>query len=74
MILNARHTDETTTPGVIEVVYVNKVVYISSDQQEEYLDLQEWIDTGNKVISYPNEYSTSQFIFESRAIESNNNL
>lgn len=65
MILNARHTDETT-PGVIEVVYDNKVVYVSSVEQEEYLELQQWIDGGNKVILYPNEYSTGDFIFESR--------
>jgi hypothetical protein len=72
MILNARHTEETTTPGVIEVVYDDKVVYISSDEQEEYLELQEWISNGNEVISYPNNYSTSQFILESGAvIESN---
>ena len=39
MILNARHTDETITPGVIEVVYDDKVVYVSSVDQEEYLEL-----------------------------------
>jgi len=66
MILNARHTDETTNPGVIEVVYEDKVVYVSSTEQEEYLELQEWIDNGNEVIAYSNEYSTSEFISVSR--------
>ena len=66
MILNARHTEETTTPGVIEVVYDDKVVYVSSVDQKEYLELQEWISNGNEVILYPNEYSTSDFISESR--------
>ena len=53
MILNARHTDETITPGVIEVVYDDKVVYVSSVDQEEYLELQEWISNGNEVILFP---------------------
>lgn len=66
MILNARHTEETTAPGVIEVVYVDRVVYVSSVEQEEYLELQEWIDDGNEVILYPNEYLTDDFISESR--------
>jgi len=66
MILNARHTDETTNPGVIEVVYEDKVVYVSSTEQEEYLELQEWIEDGNEIISYPNDYSTIDFVDESR--------
>jgi hypothetical protein len=66
MILNARHTDETTTPGVIEIVYDDKVVYVSSIDQEEYVELQEWIFEGNEIISYPNEYSTTSFISHSR--------
>ncbi len=66
MILNARHTDETTSPGAIEVVYDDKIVYVSTVEQEEYLELQEWISNGNKIIAYPNEYSTSDFVNQSR--------
>jgi len=65
-ILGARQTTADDDPGVIEVVFNDDVAYVASYDEPLYSEVAAWIDAGNEIVPWPNEYTTAMFINQCR--------